>query len=122
MTYQVSKLTVITREDLEPGYQAVQAGHAAINYCFQNWEYAKNWHINSNNLIYLSTKTENDLFRYAEKLKSIGVDVCLFREPDIGNLVTSIAFISNEKTKKITSGLSLMLKPKKVKCNEEVSI
>ena len=112
MTYQVPKLTVITRRDLAPGYQAVQASHAAIDYCFQHREIAEHWHINSNYLIFLSTETENDLFFYMEKLRLSGVEFSIFREPDIGNKVTAISFISNEKTKKITSGLSLLLKQK----------
>ena len=110
MTHQVKKLIVITRRDLSPGYQAVQAGHAAIDYVFQHKENSEYWHFNSNYLIYLSTDTEDDLFRLSERLKSLSVDFSVFREPDIGNQITAISFLSNEKTKKITSGLPLLLK------------
>jgi hypothetical protein len=103
---------VITREDLAPGYQAVQAGNAAIDFCFQHRNLAEHWHLNSNYLIYLSTKTEDDLMRIADRLKSLEVEFSFFREPDIGNEVTAVSFISTPQTKKITSGLPLLLKQK----------
>ena len=46
----------------------------------------------------------------AEKLRTLGVDVAIFREPDIDNQVTGISFVSSEKTKKVTRGLPLLLK------------
>lgn len=52
--------------------------------------------------------------RLANKLKTLGVDVSIFREPDIDNQVTAISFVSNEKTKKVTSGLPLLLKQKQL--------
>lgn len=92
----------------------MQASHAAIDYVFQHRETAEHWHLNSNYLIYLSTKTEDDLMCLANKLKTLGVDVSIFREPDIDNQVTAISFVSNEKTKKVTSGLPLLLKQKQL--------
>jgi peptidyl-tRNA hydrolase len=101
---------VVSRKDLNPGQQAVQSGHAALDFTFQHPGQAAEWHKSSNFLIYLSVNNEQELSVLSEKLKLSGVKVTEFREPDLGNQLTAIAFLSDDVTKKFTSGLPLAFK------------
>ena len=107
---QIHKLTVISRRDLSPGYQAVQSGHALADYIFEFPIEANDWHRHSNFLIYLSTENEASLKNLLQELQGIGVAVTSFREPDINDELTAIAFVSTDETRKLTSGLPLQLK------------
>ena len=93
-----------------PGQQAVQASHAAIDFTFEHISSAAEWHKSSNYLINLSVADEPSLEVLSAKLRLLGVDVTEFREPDLNNQMTAIAFLSDDKTKKLTSGLPLALK------------
>lgn len=109
--YQINqKLVIITRQDLNPGYQAVQAAHAGIDFQHHYPEIAKQWNTQSNYLIILSVENEGRLFLCLEKFKFYGLKVTEFREPDIGNQLTAIAVEPSEKTRKLTSKLPLALK------------
>lgn len=88
----------------------MQASHAAIDLCFRHQEAAEQWHSESNYIISLSIEDEKALLALSEKLRSIGTEVVEFREPDLDHQLTAIAFISNEMTRKVTSGLPLALK------------
>ena len=104
------KLVIITRRDLSPGYQAVQASHAGIDFQHQHPEIAKQWNKESNYLIILSVENEDQLSLYLEKFKFYNIKTTTFREPDIGNEITAIAVEPSEKTRKLTSKLPLALK------------
>lgn len=101
---------VITRRDLPPVVQSVQSGHAAIKYTFELPNHAKHWHENSQYLIYLSVENEQELEDITEKLYQENILFAEFYEPDLDHELTSIAFMSNRKTKKVTSGMPLMFK------------
>ena len=115
MTQINDKLTVITRRDLDPGYQAVQAAHAAIEFQHEHSNIAKEWNKNSKYLVFLSVPTEQSLLDLLEKIKKERLKFSLFKEPDIGNQVTAIAVQPSEKTKKLVSNLPLALKECKFK-------
>lgn len=107
-TQITEKLRVITRRDLKSSYQGVQSGHAAIQFQYEHSKIAKNWYHNSNYLIYLTVENEIELNSFIEKAKSKNIKVSVFKEPDIGNLITAIALEPCLKSKKLTSGLKLM--------------
>lgn len=109
---QIKKLTVLTREDLNPGYQAVQAAHAAIDFQHQFPKIARKWH-KSNYLILLSVLNEKELITYIEVFKKFNLKHTIFREPDIGNGITAIAVQPSVLLKRICSKLPLALKHKK---------
>lgn len=119
MKHQVSKLTAISRRDLTPGQQAVQASHAAIDFCFKNQEISRNWHINSNYLIFLSVKDEDELRLLSQKLRDKEILFTEFYEPDLDNQLTAIAIEPHPVLKKYVSGFPLMLKIKKESENEK---
>lgn len=100
---------MITRSDLEPGYQAVQSGHAAIQYVFEHPECAKNWFENSNYLGFLSVTNEQELISLAERAAEKDIKFSVFREPDIDNQITAIALEPGNKSKKLCCSLKLAL-------------
>lgn len=106
--YQISRLIVITRDDINPGYQIAQSGHGIAQFYLDQPELARKW--NNNYLISLSVPSEQKLTHLLEKLQKRNVPVSYFTEPDIGNELTSICFLETEETKKYTSHLPLSLK------------
>lgn len=109
MTQINQKLIVITRRDLSPGYQAVQSAHAAVDFQHQHPQLAKDWNTNSNYLIILSAKNEEQLKKYIWKFQKSELCHTVFREPDIGNEITAICVQPSEKTRKLTCHLPLAL-------------
>ena len=109
MTQVNSKLIVITRRDLSPGYQAVQASHAAVDFQHQHPQIAKDWNKNSNYLIILSVENEEQLKKLIWKFQKSNLCHTVFREPDIDNQITAICVEPSEKTRKLTAHLPLAL-------------
>ena len=105
-----SKLVIITRRDLSPGYQAVQSSHCGIDFQHQYPDIARKWNKESNYLIILSVENEEQLLLFLEKCEYYDLKTTTFREPDIGNQITAIAIEPSERTRKLTSKLPLALK------------
>ena len=103
-----NKLIIITRRDLSIGIQAVQAGHAAVQFQYEHPELATNWYNNSNYLIFLTTGNEDDLQKLIDKANSSNIQISIFREPDINNQITAIALEPCEQSRKMSSSLPLM--------------
>lgn len=101
---------MITRSDLEPGYQAVQSMHALRQFTAEHPEIDKAWFDNSNYLGLLSVSNEEELIRLTKKAADLGIEFSIFREPDIDDQVTAIAIAPGPKSKKLCSHLSLALK------------
>jgi len=76
----------------------------------QNRDLAEHWHSSSNYLINLTVANLDDLAKASQKLSGLGVKVTEFREPDLDNQLTAIAFLSGPTTKKVTGNLQLALK------------
>ena len=104
------KLVIVTRRDLNPGYQAVQSIHSGIQFQHEHPEIAKHWHSTSDYLALLSTEDEQSLLSLLEKCRKNGLHCSVFTEPDIGNQVTSIAIEPSPITKRLTCNLPLALK------------
>ena len=105
-----SKLIAITHKDLKPGYQAVQASHAAIEFIFEHPEIAHDWYNISKYLVFLSVKNLDELVELSEKLSYKGIKHSKFYEPDIGNELTAIALEPTSKARKLVSSYPLLLK------------
>lgn len=108
------KLITITRRDLDPGYQAVQAAHAAIEFQHEHPTVSKSWNEQSKYLIFLSVHDEQQLINYIDKFKKHDLKYTTFKEPDIGNQITAVAVEPCELSKKLCSNLPLMLKELKI--------
>lgn len=112
MTQVNEKLYVVTRQDIDPGYQAVQAAHSAIQFQHDYPEIAKLWHEHSKYLACLSVKDENSLIDLIKKADKKNIKYSVFIEPDIDNQITSVAFEPSDATRRLTNSLPLMLKNK----------
>lgn len=100
---------VITRRDLTPGAQAVQAAHAAINFQHQHSTIAQEWNKNSNYLIFLSVENEQALKKFIQKFQIYNINHTVFVEPDLDNQITAVCVEPSERTKKLCSHLPLAL-------------
>jgi peptidyl-tRNA hydrolase len=101
---------VIVRDDLEPSYQAVQAGHAAVQFQHDHSEVAKIWHRDSKYLVYLSARNEEHLKELLSKAENRNIKYSTFIEPDLGYEITAIALEPCEGSDKLCSSLPLALK------------
>lgn len=101
---------VITRRDLIPGQQMLQAAHAAIEFQHEHPQISQNWNTNSKYLVFLSVENEEALYQYLEKIKFYDLKHTIFTEPDIDNQLTAIAIEPSERTQKLVSRLPLALK------------
>jgi hypothetical protein len=82
---------VLVRKDLTKAYQAVQGGHALAQFLLNH---SSSW--GNGTLIYLGVRNEQQMMNWVRKLERKGIDVAVWREPDIGNQVTAIAAYSDE--------------------------
>lgn len=86
-----SKLFLITRADLPPGQQAVQAAHAGRVFQHEHPIIERAWFETSNTLAFLKVANEPALARLLERARWKGYEASGFREPDRGNELTAIA-------------------------------
>lgn len=80
------KLFVLTRRDLSPEQRAVQSGHALAEFLLKHKTFWDN-----GTLIYLGVDDLEQLERWMFKLDRKNIRYSVFREPDIGNEITSLA-------------------------------
>lgn len=104
------KVYLITRADLKPGQQAVQAAHALTEFIFQHAEQAQRWKNESNTLVMLAVKCEDELNRLIEKSLKRDIKISPFYEPDLDNALTAIAFEPGDATHKLCNGIALALR------------
>lgn len=102
------KLRVVTRRDLSLPTQAVQSAHAAIDFQHAHPLEATEWQTKSNYLALLTVANEEELYKLSEKATIRGIKHTIFREPDINNEITAIAFEPSDASKRITSGCPLL--------------
>lgn len=102
------KLRVVSRRDIGFGYQSVQAGHAAIQFQHEHPELAKLWYTQSNYLAFLTVTNEEELEKLIRKAEAKGITHSVFREPDIGNEITAVAFEASDEARRITSSCRMM--------------
>lgn len=104
-------VTILVREDLEPGYKVVQTAHALADFAVRFEQEFKQWQLGSNYLCCLEASQER-INKILDKLKDLGIKYQIFEEPDIGNKMTAVAIeaISREQHRKIFKNLKLTLK------------
>lgn len=86
-----AKLYLVTRADLPPGQQAVQACHAMREFVREHPEVDRAWYDNSNHLALLAVANEEALNLLLRRAQRRGVRFSLFREPDRDNELTALA-------------------------------
>jgi hypothetical protein len=83
------KLYVLVSKKLPSVYGCVQGGHAVAQWLLDNPE--QSW--DNGYLIYLHADVE----KWQQKLDTLNVDYSHFCEPDLDNLLTAIAVLSDGK-------------------------
>jgi hypothetical protein len=89
------KMYVVVRGDLRPGLRAAQAAHAVAEACLRMPDIADFWHTDpdGNYLIILEVESERELLDTCLLVKSYGIHLQVFREPDLWNEPTAFAAI-----------------------------
>lgn len=102
------KLRVVSRRDLPIGTQALQSGHAAIDFQHEHPEIAREWQKKSNYLAFLTVSDESQLINLISKAILTGIKYTVFREPDIDNQITAVAFEPSDAARRLTSSCPLL--------------
>jgi len=110
MILNSDKVYLVTRADLKPGQQAVQAAHALTEFIFQHAEQAKRWKAESNTLVMLVVKDEESLNGMIEKGLQRGIRLSPFYEPDLDDALTAVAFEPGDASYRLCSGIPLALR------------
>jgi hypothetical protein len=84
--------------------------HAAIEFVFEHPEIASEWNNVSKHLAVCSCRDGPALLELLDKCLLKGLDISIFREPDLNNEITAIAIEPTLRGKKIVSNLPLTLK------------
>jgi len=103
------KLYLVTRADLSPGAQAVQAAHALQQFNVEHPEVARAWHQESNYLALLAAPDEAGLALLLKKAQRRGLEASAFREPDFGDALTAIAIAPGADARALTRAFPLAL-------------
>jgi peptidyl-tRNA hydrolase len=101
------KLYLVTRSDLSPGQQAVQAAHALREFADKYPEEDRQWYEKSNYLVLLSVPEQGALEGLLGEAEDKGIPAAPFREPDMGEALTAVAI--GPSGKKICRKLQLAL-------------
>ena len=103
-------ITIIVKEDLEPGYKVVQSAHALADFAVKFENEFKQWQMGSNYLCCLEA-SDLKIDKIIYKLNMFGIKYQEFFEPDIGNQRTAIAVeaLSRKQHSKLFNKLKLTL-------------
>ena len=96
------RLYVVTRKDLKRGLKIAQACHVAL-------ESPKKLPLTGEEipyLIVLEVENEERLDLLVQKAARMTTVIC-FREPDLHNQLTAVAFLGSDRTRSLTEGLRL---------------
>jgi peptidyl-tRNA hydrolase len=99
------KLYLVTHAHLSAGYQTAQIAHAVADFIQTNPEIANKWHTISNSLIVLEAEDAVGLSAIQDEATRRGIVTTGFREPDLGDELTAVAFAPGEATRKLLSNL-----------------
>ena len=82
---------MVTRADLPPGDQAVQAAHAALAFSVRHPDIAASWDREGGSLLFLCARDETALRWLLDDSGQAGHPAVPFYEPDLGNALTAVA-------------------------------
>jgi len=93
--------------NLSPIQQGIQFGHAVVEYGLRNQDESNDfldWAKNDKTFIILNGGTTNDkqgslgtLNTHLQTLRSMGIKVATFNEPDLGDQLTAVIFLVDER-------------------------
>lgn len=86
----------------------MQSAHVAIDFQHEHPQEAAQWQTKSNYLALLTVADEEALIKLISKALLIGIKYTLFREPDLNNEITAVAFEPSDRARKLTSSCPLL--------------
>jgi len=101
---QISKMYVVVRQDITPGYQLPQSIHAKDKFTHEFPEIEKAWYQSSNTLAVLGVDNEDELLKLVGLVQKEKLKFSLFFEPDI-NEYTAVAIEPGQKTSDLLKNL-----------------
>ena len=104
------RLYAVSRADLPPGVQAVQAAHSLLSFAIIHPDLVRVWGEDSQNLILLSAPDEAALCWLCACAERDGHLYSAFREPDLGGQLTAVTF--EPAAARMLSGYPLLLREK----------
>jgi hypothetical protein len=104
----MQKLYVIVRQDLKPGAQVAQSGHAIAAFARAHRETFEAWTDGPNNLVVIAIAGELELDALRQRLG--GARLAAVHEPDLGDQLTAIAVEATDATARLVSTLPLALR------------
>lgn len=105
----IEKLILVTRKDLTPAQQAVQAAHALRAFVEEHPAEDARWFKQSNTLALLAVEDEPMLHQLWCEAVDSGVRVSGFMEPDLDGAITALALEPGAGARRLTRGLPLAL-------------
>jgi hypothetical protein len=107
-TKHEDKIYLVTHKQLSNGYQTAQTAHAVAELMMQRNSVACDWYSTSNSLIVLTAENAEQLFTLQRQAQSLNIDTVEFREPDLLDELTAVAFCPSADTRKLLSNLPLV--------------
>lgn len=98
---------MVTHSGLTAGYQVAQTAHAVANFARFDSDAFACWHSRSQYLVALQAPCADALEGLLSRALAAGLTVHPFREPDIGDQLTAIAFSPDPRNKRFLSSLPL---------------
>jgi peptidyl-tRNA hydrolase len=100
----ISKMYVVVRQDIDPGYQIPQSIHAKDKFTHEYPECENRWYNDSNTIVVLGIENEDELLKLAGLCKKVKLRYSIFFEPDI-NEYTAIAIEPGQATAEMLRSL-----------------
>lgn len=98
---------MVTHSGLTAGYQVAQTAHAVADFARFNSDAFTDWHSNSQYIVALQAPSTEALERLLTRAHAAELAVHPFREPDIEDQLTAIAFSPHPRNRRFLSGLPL---------------
>lgn len=93
------RMYCLVLRQLSPINKGVQTAHACLEYSqkyFKNKDY-QDYITNDKTLIMLDGGTSIDMNNIVSQLNQLDVNFAYFQEPDLGNLITAVCFVADER-------------------------
>lgn len=93
------RMYCLVLRQLSPINKGVQTAHACLEYSqkyFKNKDY-QDYITNDKTLIMLDGGTSIDMNNIVSQLNQLDVNFTYFQEPDLGNLITAVCFVADER-------------------------
>jgi len=86
-----------------------QGIHAALLFAKEHTEITEEWHLDSDYLAVLECENESQLSYFTDIAASKEIRYSVFREPDLNNQITAVAFEPGDAAKRLLRKLPLAM-------------